>query len=363
MNIKAVVLLMVVLAACAAEQQAEPLTCNAPYFEYKSGECCLDANSNRVCDADEVMPVEQEIQVISPEPTIMQQFLEDAPTKYAFHNFKTGLVLVVGDKRRAIMEPVETGSTSIYWDLAEQRAWTVCDSDVEYAILGRRYDAEVARCTPGQVDVRELNRNEYLESLDIADGPIDWMLRYKDREPTTVDTQMQQINYRSITPIVYYDEPDGSMTIIKFDKYYKVPVRIERVKRSNGEVDKTVVNYEFHKNEVEGYPLTEATVTAPQPKFQEAGTYELELTHIYPTDMHTVRVRGYIKNLAEIKTGNTRLKIECYNKYGDVKGSDYVFIGSISPGRTQSFETDIEMNAEDLEDCYAEPEDYVWSWN
>jgi hypothetical protein len=247
--------------------------------------------------------------------------------------------------------------------LAAQRAWTVCDSDVEYRDLGRRYDAEVARCTPGQIDVRELNRNEYSESLDIADGPVDWMLRYKDREPSAVDTQMQQLNYRSITPVVYYDEPDGSLTIFKFDKYYKVPVRIETVKRLNGYVDKTIVNYEFHKDEVDGYPLNENTVTAPPATFKEEGTYDLELTHVYPTDMQTVRVRGFLKNLAEIKTGNTRIKIECYNKYGDTIGSDYIFMGTLSPGRTQSFETDIEMNVEDLEDCYATPEDYVWSWN
>jgi hypothetical protein len=213
------------------------------------------------------------------------------------------------------------------------------------------------------MDVRELDRNEYFSSLDIADGPVDWMMRYKDREPSEVDAQMQQLNYRSITPIVYYDEPDGSVTIFKFDKYYKVPVRIERVKRLNGYVDKTIVNYEFHKNEVEGYTLTENTVTAPSPTVQEEGTYVLELTHIYPTDMHTVRVRGYLKNIADLKTGNTRVKIECTNKYGDLIGSDYVFLGTLSPDKMKSFETDIEMNSEDLKDCYATPEDYVWSWN
>jgi len=30
----------------------EPV-CNVPYFEYKTGECCLDKNSNQICDNDE----------------------------------------------------------------------------------------------------------------------------------------------------------------------------------------------------------------------------------------------------------------------------------------------------------------------
>jgi len=28
-------------------------SCNQPYFEYKSGDCCLDTNDNNICDSDE----------------------------------------------------------------------------------------------------------------------------------------------------------------------------------------------------------------------------------------------------------------------------------------------------------------------
>jgi hypothetical protein len=34
--------------------------CNAPYLEFKSGECCLDTNSNSICDSDETI-VEEEV--------------------------------------------------------------------------------------------------------------------------------------------------------------------------------------------------------------------------------------------------------------------------------------------------------------
>ena len=34
----------------------EKPTCNKPYYEYKTGECCLDENDNEVCDKDEITP-------------------------------------------------------------------------------------------------------------------------------------------------------------------------------------------------------------------------------------------------------------------------------------------------------------------
>lgn len=33
--------------------------CNAPYFEFKAGECCLDQNSNSICDSDETAVKEE----------------------------------------------------------------------------------------------------------------------------------------------------------------------------------------------------------------------------------------------------------------------------------------------------------------
>ena len=31
----------------------EVVSCNEPYFEFMTGKCCLDKNSNQICDADE----------------------------------------------------------------------------------------------------------------------------------------------------------------------------------------------------------------------------------------------------------------------------------------------------------------------
>lgn len=39
----------------------EQALCNPPYFEFKKGECCLDVNSNKVCDNDELKQKDAEI--------------------------------------------------------------------------------------------------------------------------------------------------------------------------------------------------------------------------------------------------------------------------------------------------------------
>ena len=44
-------------------------TCNSPYFEYKTGECCLDKDSNNICDSDEETKEEVTVPVKEKEET------------------------------------------------------------------------------------------------------------------------------------------------------------------------------------------------------------------------------------------------------------------------------------------------------
>lgn len=51
-----IVISLVLISGCAqiqTNQQIKEFLCKTPYIEYKTGECCLDANSNRICDKDE----------------------------------------------------------------------------------------------------------------------------------------------------------------------------------------------------------------------------------------------------------------------------------------------------------------------
>lgn len=55
-------LTMIVLTGCSSSEDkttgsaVKQTICNTPYFEYKAGECCLDQNTNSICDTDETTP-------------------------------------------------------------------------------------------------------------------------------------------------------------------------------------------------------------------------------------------------------------------------------------------------------------------
>ncbi len=114
------VLTLFVLSACQPVAQAptSKTFCNPPYYEWQRGQCCLDKNSNNVCDQDELTketppPTIVEIEEInrteevSPpqlttpsQKTLMQQLIDRAPTAYYFWNFDDDAgALVVGDRR------------------------------------------------------------------------------------------------------------------------------------------------------------------------------------------------------------------------------------------------------------------------
>lgn len=48
---------LVILSGCAKENMEGSL-CNKPYFEFMKGQCCLDADDNKICDKDETVKEE-----------------------------------------------------------------------------------------------------------------------------------------------------------------------------------------------------------------------------------------------------------------------------------------------------------------
>jgi hypothetical protein len=69
-------LLMIILTiglfviACGQQNTEITKTCNPPYFEYQTGQCCLDSNNNSICDIDE-----QQVQTVDTNAEV-EQFAE-----------------------------------------------------------------------------------------------------------------------------------------------------------------------------------------------------------------------------------------------------------------------------------------------
>lgn len=68
----AILIILLVVIGCG-QQSAETIkTCNPPYFEYQTGQCCLDQNSNSICDTDE----QQETAVVAVPNAEAEEFAE-----------------------------------------------------------------------------------------------------------------------------------------------------------------------------------------------------------------------------------------------------------------------------------------------
>lgn len=83
--ISVLLILSILMVGCAktqevpAIQKEEKPLCNPPYVEYKTGECCLDQNSNNVCDNDETKSTEEmkEIPKTNEEQQIPETIVEE----------------------------------------------------------------------------------------------------------------------------------------------------------------------------------------------------------------------------------------------------------------------------------------------
>ncbi|MFH1331863.1 MAG: hypothetical protein ABIH63_01095 [archaeon] len=75
-------LVFVFVAGCSTPQppliEEVSILCGPPYFEFKDGECCLDENSNQVCDVDEIQkfPEEEEEAVEIPDSCYLGTYFD-----------------------------------------------------------------------------------------------------------------------------------------------------------------------------------------------------------------------------------------------------------------------------------------------
>ena len=96
----------------------EKPTCNKPYYEYKTGECCLDKNDNEICDKDEITPIQPTIPIseTSEETTIIVSKVIDGDTI----ELKTGeTVRLLGINTPEIGQPCYEEATNRLKELIE----------------------------------------------------------------------------------------------------------------------------------------------------------------------------------------------------------------------------------------------------
>lgn len=342
--------IFILLAACTQVAEPEPF-CTAPYIEWSPGRCCLDADSNGICDVDESQTVVEPLEPVMEEPEqMMESLLADIPDDYVFHNPETGIVIVVGDKRKVVMEAVTSGSTGIYWDTSQDRAWSVCDSDEELIQRGGLYSPETARCPVGAISVVPLSGSDLAVLKSRIKSPVDWMLEYRDKEPFDVDLTLQQLNVRSIRPVMQFRD-DHTITTLRFDAYHGVPVRVERTDVNTRK--KFLWDYKWYPDGVDRFRPTEAMVTIPKDAFLAKG-YDLRITDAYPIGPESIRVRGALKNTGFSTMPAQDILVECFDDAGEVLGSAELTLPAVERYNTKTFQLELLADSSEFDYCIAQ---------
>jgi len=249
--------------------------------------------------------------------------LAEIPETYWFYNYNTGRVLVVGDKRRSFLD-VGTGITDIYWDINNKRAWKTCDINKEILQEGDKFEKDHPICDPDTLNIQDLTQEEYNEMFPF--GPIDWMLKYKDKTPFKVETTLQTIGPKSIMPVLHFRNDDGSTTILRFDSYQKVPIIIEKRKGTFKEVISYEFNADFKIIDVEGNIVKE--VELPEETIEEKPPLEIRVETIMPLLDNRIYVKGKINSKGRKALPPQELKVDCFDRFNKLIGS----------GITESFE-------------------------
>lgn len=237
---KKVLLLLLLLTACIQpyEQPVKPEPVEITKVVVK----CWD--NSTVLSASECPP-EPEPSVEVSEPVIVEPIiandsrqiaevlLDEALTKFKTHAYliEDRLVIIHGNNSRHYffgLHELSDGTpvTDVYVDSEAKAAVAYCDIDRESRMESRSFDYDRSKC------------RDFLDkpvSVDYDDwiprGPLDYLEEFKNLKPTLIENNTQTVSIggtsKTVHPSLHYDVR-GDKFIIRIDKRYKVPVKIEK---------------------------------------------------------------------------------------------------------------------------------------
>lgn len=273
------VLFLILLAACrpavvAPQPNITVTECNPPYYEYTPSDCCLDQDTNGVCDRDE-KPAEGPIvinktKVIEPGPVLERTIMADLIAK--FRQNVTSYSFTRGTDKYFVMNEfvhvklgnfkelpfktndVRTYITDIFVDRRAQKAIGYCDPRTEEEIVGE-FNADRSKCIKLINIPIALPYAEYNPYL-----PEDWLQRFSHALPARVEATDQYIKqptgWFAVNPVLHYVSGDVPV-VIRVDKRTALPVQVEvgaGPALTRTEYDWLIVN-SVQKHEVEYQPF------------------------------------------------------------------------------------------------------------
>ncbi len=240
-------IVFLLFVACAPVAPLPTITkteCNPPYFEYTKGDCCLDSDTNGICDRDEagiIGPIVINKTVIQgPEPVLERTVMPDAIAKFrkkvdgysyvkgkAQYAVKGSQIRVTLDKVTSLQFSINKTPahiTDVYVDRTSKRAIGYCDPRTEEDIMGT-FDADRSKCLALVNQEITLKYDDYNPLL-----PEDWLLRYQNVLPARVEATDQYVRdlsgWKAVNPVVYFIEGQNEV-ILRLEANSGLPVKIE----------------------------------------------------------------------------------------------------------------------------------------
>ncbi len=233
-------LLLLLLAACVAQPYVQPGMTDKTeekIVEKVLVQCWDNSTAESVddCPAKLVeVPVEKVPEVVVEKPvSIAQELLTDAKTKFANYAYLTSdrMVIGVGNKVRHLFlkmsEIDNTPVTDVFVDLDKREAVAYCSVEREGKdILDDSFDWQRSRCRD------YIDKPIVVKFEDwVPKGPLQYLEEFSTVDPILVENNLQTISIggssKSIQPSLHYIV-DGKRVILRIDKRYQVPLKIER---------------------------------------------------------------------------------------------------------------------------------------
>jgi hypothetical protein len=270
--------LLLILLACQPvlqlQQNATKTECSPPYHEYKPNDCCLDKDTNMICDRDE----EQVPETIAlntttqaepqKEQSIMQSIITKFRTNTTSYSYKEGKKEVYVQESQAhvrldrlipldqaINNTIRVYVTDTFIDREHQTAIGYCDPRSEEKIMGGLHP-DRSNCIKLINIPINLSYEEFSPEL-----PEDWLTKFAGKKPFLAETTEQFIKeptgWKTINPVLHYKTGDTT-TVLRLDAKTGLPLKIEITKPKTSQV----ISYNWlipnsvKKEEIQYQPFT-----------------------------------------------------------------------------------------------------------
>lgn len=244
----------------------------------------------------------------------IKELLAEIPNKYWYYTTNDGIGGIVYDSKRASgWVGTDRKLRLFYWDTNTKEVFIFYDDVAEARLLKIKKIDDNSRSRESFLAFikQEITGDKYPKS------PVDWMHEYADKTPIKIETSAQMLQADSIPYTcnlrLYFQNDDGTVTVLKFDKIHKVPLQVETrwkesiVEHYNYRFDTVDRDLDFSARRT---VITEDRVTLPE-------------NHIFITVEEAEKIKQEKETYAVNPYERVKLVMELFQEVPEARKSTY----------------------------------------